>query len=68
LLEKIGIHLSNGAGTPEIVRFPEHIREYNIIFNHGLSRDNIMFEVQVDSSKILNILYDYVEREYHVIA
>jgi len=27
-----------------------------------------MFEGQVDSIKRLNNLYDYVERQYHVIA
>ena len=34
---------------------------------HGLSCDNIMFEGQVDSAKRLNIMYDEVERHYHVI-
>ena len=33
-----------------------------------MSGDNIMFEGQVDSSKRLNILYDDVERHYHMIA
>jgi len=33
-----------------------------------MSCDNIMFEGQVDSARRLNIIYDDVERHYHVIA
>jgi len=68
LLETIGIDLSNGVGIPELVRFQERFREYKIVIYHGLSCDIIMFEGQVDSAKRLNILYDDVERHYHVIA
>jgi len=68
LLYTTGIDLSNGAGIPEFVRFQEHLRPYKIVVYHGLSCDDIMFEGQVDSPKRLNILYDEVERHYHVIA
>ena len=53
---------------PELVRFQEHFRQYKIVVYRGLSCQDIMFEGQVDSPKRLNILYDYVERHYHVIA
>ena len=68
LLESTGVELSNNAGIPELVRFQEHFREYKIVLYQGLSCDNFMFEGQVDSSKRLNILYDDVERHYHVTA
>jgi len=66
-LETTGIDLPNGAGIPELVRFQEHFREYKIVVYHGLNCENNMIEVQVDSAKRLNILYDDVERYYHVI-
>ena len=34
----------------------------------GLNCNNIMFEGQVDSTKTLNILYDDIDRYYHVIS
>ena len=34
----------------------------------GLGCDDIMFEGQVDASKLINLLYDDVERHYHVIT
>ena len=68
LLEKTGIDLSGGAGIPELARFQEHFREYKIVVYQGLSCDNIMFEGRVESSKRLNLLYDDVERHYHVIT
>jgi len=34
----------------------------------GLGCDDIMYESQVDTSKHLNLLYDDVERPYHVIT
>jgi len=34
----------------------------------GLGCDDIMYEGQVDSSKHLKLLYDDVERHYHVIT
>ena len=39
-----------------------------IVVYHELNCDNIIFEGQVDSTKRLNILYDDVEHQYHVIA
>jgi len=55
LCETIGIHLSTGAGIPELVRFQEHFREYKIVVYHGLSCEDIMFEGQVDSSMRINL-------------
>jgi len=68
LLETTGIDLSSGAGIPELVRFQEHFREYKIVVYRSLNCDNIISERQVDSTKSLNILYDNVERYYHVIV
>jgi len=68
LLDTTGIELSNGAGIPKLVRFEEHFREYKIVVYRGLSCDNIMFEGQVDTARGSNILYNVVERYYHVIA
>jgi len=68
LLETTGIDLSNVAGIPELLRFQENFRQYKIVVYRGLSCEDIMFEGQVDSPKRLNILYDDVERHYHVIA
>ena len=68
LLETTGIDLSNGAGIPELFRFQEHFREYRIFVYNRLNCDNIIFEGQVDSTKRLNILYDYIERHYNMIA
>ena len=68
LLETTGIDLSNGAGIPELVRFQEHFGDYKMVVYEGFSCENIMFEGQVESSKRLNILYDDVNRHYHVIT
>jgi len=68
LLEKTGIDLSSGAGIPELARFQEHFRVYKIVVYQGLSCVNIMYEGRVESSKRLNLLYDDVERHFHVIT
>jgi len=39
-----------------------------MVVYQGLGCDDIMYEGQVDSSKQLNLLYDEVERYYHVIT
>jgi len=63
LLGTTGIELSN-----ELVRFQEHFWGYKIVVYHGLSREDIMFEWQVDFVKRINLLYDVVERHYYVIT
>ena len=40
----------------------------NTFVYQGLRCDEIMFEGQVDSSKHISLVYDEVERHYHVIA
>ena len=67
LLETTGIDLNNGAGLSESAKFQEHFREYKIVVYEGLSCDN-MFEGHVESNKRLNLLYDDVDRHYHVIT
>jgi len=68
LLETTGIDLSNGARIAELVRFQEHFRQNNVVAYRGLSCEDIMFEGQVDSPERLRILYDGIERHYHVIT
>ena len=68
LLKTTGIDLSNGAGIPELFSFQDHFREHKIIFYHGLRCEDKMFEGQVESVKRNYLLYDDVERHYHVIT
>ena len=68
LLQQTGINLTNGGGIPELNRFQEHFRDYKIVGFQSLGCDDIMHEGLVDSSKHLNLLYDDVDRHYHVIT
>jgi len=68
LLQQTGIDLTRCGGIPELNRFQEKFRDYKIVAYQGLGCDDIMLEGQVDSSKHLNLVYDDVERHYHVIA
>jgi len=54
LLQQTGIDLTRGGGIPELNRFQEHFRHYNIVVFQGLGCDDIMYEVQGDFRKILN--------------
>ena len=68
LLQQTGIDLTSGGGILEHNSFKEHFRDYKIVEYQGLGCDDIMYGGQVDSSKHLNLLYDDVERHYHVIS
>ena len=68
LLETTGIDLQKGEGIPEIRQFQDHYTEYKIIVYRSLNCEDIMFEEQVTSEKRVNLLYDEVNRHYHVIA
>ena len=68
LLQETGIDLTNGAGIPELNRFQEHFRDFKIVLYQGLGCDDIMLEGQINSFKRINLLYDDVERHYHVIT
>jgi hypothetical protein len=68
VLESIGIDLCDGVGIPELVKFQKLFLGYKIIVYQGLACEDIMFEGQVDSPKRINLLYDNVERQYHVIT
>ena len=57
-----------GGGIPEIKRFQDHYTEYKIVVYKGLIFDDIIFEGQVTSEKMVNLLYDDVKRHFHVIA
>ena len=49
----------------EIQQFQDHFAEYKIVVYGGLNCENIIFEGKV---KRVNLLYDDVTRDYHVIA
>ena len=68
LLKETGIDLTRSEGFTELNHFHEHFRDYKIVVYQGLWSYDLMFEGQVDSSKHLNLIYDDVERHYHVIT
>ena len=68
LLDKTGTALSGSGGIPELINFQEYFREYKITVYQVLACEDIMFEGQVDSPKKINLLYDDVEHQYHVIV
>ena len=68
LLDKTGIQLSGGGGFPELLKFQEYVREYKMTVYRYLACEDIIFEGQVDSPKRINLHYDDVERQYHVIV
>ena len=68
LLETTGINLENGGGIPELESFKDHFRQYKIVVYAGLNCDDIMFEGRVETPERLNLLYDEVNRHYHVIG
>jgi hypothetical protein len=69
LLETTGINLDRGGGgIGELTRFQEYFKEYRIVVFSGLNCEDIMFDGQVKTEKIINLLYDDVARHYHVIV
>jgi len=68
LLETTDNDLTNGAGLSELAKFQEHFREYKVVVYEGLSCDNIMFGGHIESNNGLNLLYDDVDRNYHVFT
>ena len=57
-----------GWGIPELIKYQEHFRDYNIIVYQGLAWEDIMLEGQVESPKGIILLSDDVKRHYHVIV
>ena len=68
LLQTTGIDLRNGGEIPEIRRFQDHYTEYKIVVYGSLNCEDIMFEGQFTSEKRVNLLYDDINRHYHVIT
>ena len=69
LLETTGINLTNGGGgVPELIQFHSHFAEYRIVVFGGLDCEDIVFDGQIESEKRINLLYDEVNKHYHVIA
>ena len=56
LLEETGIDSSSDAGVTELARFQDYFHEYKIVVYRGLSYNNMLFEVLVESTKNLNLL------------
>jgi len=67
LLETTGIDLSLGGGVPELMRFQQHFKEYRIVIFGGLKCEDIYFDGQVESEKRINLVYDDVNKHFHVI-
>jgi len=67
LLETMGIDLSRGGEVPELLRFQEHFKEYRIVVFGGLNCENVYFDGQVEPEKRINLVYDDVHRDFHVI-
>ena len=68
LIQYDRIRLVRRCGKPDINKFEEHIRDNNITVYHILACEDIMLEVHVDSPKRINLLYDDIERYYHMIT
>ena len=49
------------------MKFQEHFKEYRIVVFVGLNCEDIVFDGQVQSEKRINLLYDGVKHNYHVI-
>ena len=56
------------AEGSEIQRFQDHFSEYKIVVYGGFNCEDIIFEGQVTSGNRINLLYNDVERHFHVIA
>jgi len=67
LLETTGIDLSRGGGVPELMHFQEHFKEYRIVVFGGLDCADIIFDGQIESEKRINLVYDAVNKHFHVI-
>ena len=52
---------------PELIRFQEHFKEYRIIVFAGSYCEDIYFDGGVESEKRINLVYDAVQRHFHVI-
>ena len=68
LLEEKGIDVTHGGGIPELIRFQKNFHEYKIVVYDSVHCDNIIYEGHVESPKRINLLYDDVNRHYHVIT
>jgi len=53
--------------VPELMRFQEHFKEYRIIVFGGVDCEDIYFDGKVESEKRINLVYDAVQRYFHVI-
>ena len=68
LLETTDNDLQHGGGFNELQRFQDHFTEYSIVVLGGLDCEDVIFDGQIKSEKGINLLYDDVNRHYHVIA
>jgi hypothetical protein len=55
-------------GDTETHKFQEHLSQYRNVVYSGLQCDSIMFDGQVNASTRINLLYDDVNRHYHVLT
>jgi hypothetical protein len=62
-----GIDLTHGRGIPELMKLQENFKDYRIVVSGVLHCEDILFDGQVESEKIINQLYDDAAHLYHVI-
>ena len=62
------INFKNGEGIPEITKLKDHFYDYKIVVYAGLNCESIKFQGHVDSDKRINLLFDEITQNYHVIA
>jgi hypothetical protein len=68
LLKTTGIDLKDGGGIPEVSEFQKRLKGYGIVVYGGLNCEDIDFDRQVKSKIRLNLYYDDLTCQYHVIT
>jgi len=64
----MGINLDHGGGIKVLAQFQEYLKDYRIVVFSVLNCEDITFDGQVLTEKKINLLYDEIERHYHVIS
>jgi hypothetical protein len=68
VLEATCVDLTRGGGIQELESFQQYFHDrYKIVVYNDLKCNSIMYEGQVNAPKRINLLYNDVEKHYHVI-
>jgi G:T-mismatch repair DNA endonuclease (very short patch repair protein) len=68
LIAASGVNLSNGGGIPELEILQNYLADYRIVVYSGLRCENVIFDGHTNSSKRLNLLYDFDTKHFNVIV